>query len=309
MNLPHRAAPTAADRIAALIDGFGTHIGAERRLAARSVDAYLRDVRELVATCAPLCVDALGPHDIRRCIAKLHARGVGGRSLARRLSAWRAFYGWLARDHGLPTNPALGIRAPRSPKRLPSTLSVEQTARLLEAAPTTWEDVRDAAMFELMYSSGLRRAETVALTPADVDRAAAEVRVTGKGARTRVVPVGRAALAALDAWLAIRGDIAQADEPALFVGRRGTRISGEQLRLRLAKLARRQGLDARVHPHVLRHSFATHVLQSSGDLRAVQELLGHASLSTTQVYTHLDWQRLAQVYDAAHPRARRTRPA
>jgi integrase/recombinase XerC len=303
-------APRARDaRVDALVAGFVAHIAHEKRLAPRSVEAYASDLRDLIDVAAPQAVDTLGPHEIRRCVAKLHARGIGGRTLARRLSAWRGFYRWLAREHGLAVNPALGIRAPKSAKRLPDTLTVEQAARLLDAPPpASWEDVRDNALFELIYSSGLRRAETVSLDLGAVDARAGEVRVTGKGARTRIVPVGRAALDALAAWLDLRPRVARDGETALFVGRRGARLTGDALAQRLAKRAVAQGIDAKVHPHVLRHSFATHVLQSSGDLRAVQELLGHASLSTTQIYTHLDWQHLAKVYDAAHPRARKRSP-
>ena len=240
-------------------------------------------------------------------MAQLHARGLSGRTLARMLSAWRTFFGWLARHHGLAANPCTGIRAPKVPKGLPKALSPDAAQRLLDATAEGELAQRDKAMFELFYSSGLRLAELVSLDVAHAARIGRdrEVTVTGKGSRTRTVPVGTRAVEALEAWLAVREGHAKPDEPALFVGARGRRIAGRVVREALKRWALRAGLTEHVHPHVLRHSFASHVLQSSGDLRAVQEMLGHASISTTQVYTHLDFQHLAKVYDAAHPRARK----
>jgi integrase/recombinase XerC len=242
---------------------------------------------------------------VRRYVAMLHAKGLAPRSLALTLSAWRGWFRWLARHRGWLSNPVLGIRAPKAARPLPKALSVEATQRLLDAPEEKGNaQVRDAAMFELLYSSGLRVGELVALNLTD-DPAQGEVTVTGKGSKTRTVPVGAKARAALDAWTRVRAQLAAPGEKALFVGARGRRIAPGTVASRLGAWARSRGLTEHVHPHMLRHSFATHVLQSSQDLRAVQELLGHASISTTQVYTHLDFQALAKVYDAAHPRAKK----
>jgi integrase/recombinase XerC len=222
------------------------------------------------------------------------------------LSAWRAFFRFLRdRDATLRADPCAGLRAPKSPRRLPSALSPEEAARLVTITDDDPLALRDRALFELAYSSGLRLAELASLDAGPLDVGSGEVRVLGKGAKERIVPVGAAAREALTAWLAIRGALAAPGEPALFVGRQGARLSPRAVQKRLAEWAVRQGLDRHVHPHMLRHSFASHVLQSSGDLRAVQEMLGHASIASTQVYTHLDFQALAKVYDAAHPRAKR----
>ena len=251
-------------------------------------------------------LDKLKHHDIRRFVAQLHGRGLSGRTLARVLSAWRGFFNWLAKHRGLERNPCLAVRAPKSKKALPSVLSPDQANALLETEADGLLDLRDRAMFELCYSSGLRLAELASLDcNLAQDLAAGEVTVTGKRAKTRSVPVGAKARAALAAWLARRDEVAAADCPALFVSRRGTRLSMRMIQLRLDRWGRRAGLGAHVQPHMLRHSFASHVLQSSGDLRAVQEMLGHSSIGTTQVYTHLDFMHLAKVYDAAHPRAKK----
>ena len=247
----------------------------------------------------------LKSHHIRRYIAQLHSTGLGGRSLARVLSAWRGFYSYLMRDHGCKSNPCVGLRAPKAPKTLPHALSPDEAVQLVEMKVETPLDARDKAMFELLYSSGLRLAELVSLDPIDMDYADASVRVTGKGNKTRIVPLGSHAIDALQAWMKVRDQIAKQDEIALFVGKNGTRISPRTVQLHLRKRGITQGIASGVHPHLLRHSFATHVLQSSGDLRAVQEMLGHASISTTQVYTHLDFQYLAKIYDDAHPRAKK----
>jgi integrase/recombinase XerC len=251
------------------------------------------------------------PAQVRRFVAVMHSRGLAPRSLALMLSAWRGFYRWLVRHRGFSANPVLGVRAPKAARPLPKALSVEAAQRLLDAKPATPELVRDAAMFELLYSSGLRLGELIALEVDDgrLDLAQGEVTVTGKGSKTRTVPVGAAARAALKAWMNTRAQLAAPGERALFVGGRGRRIAPTVVNSRLRAWARQRGLNQRVHPHMLRHSFATHMLQSSQDLRAVQELLGHASISTTQVYTHLDFQALAKVYDAAHPRARKKNAA
>jgi integrase/recombinase XerC len=279
----------------------------EKQYSGLTVENYTRDLDHLFELSADKTLDQLKIHHIRRFIAQLHSQGLGGRSLARMLSAWRGFFTYLMRDHGLKDNPCAGLRAPKSAKTLPQALSPDEAARLVDMPTDTPEAIRDKAMFELLYSSGLRLAELVDLDlePMRADLSAGEVRVTGKGSKTRIVPLGRFAITALQAWLAVRSQLAQTDETALFVGQRGSRISPRVVQLRLQQWGVKQGITSNVHPHLLRHSFATHVLQSSGDLRAVQEMLGHASISTTQVYTHLDFQYLSKIYDAAHPRAKK----
>ncbi len=289
----------------AYLQGYLAWLRNEKQYSELTAENYARDIGRLfeLSTATPLA--SLKIHHIRRYIAQLHSKGLGGRSLARMLSAWRGFFTYLIRDHGLSDNPCLGLRAPKSPKNLPQALSPDEAARMVDLPADTPEAIRDKAMFELFYSSGLRLAELVNLDPAQLDMSSGEVRVTGKGSKTRIVPLGTYAIAALQAWLAVRDQIANAGEPALFVGQRGNRISPRVVQLRMKQWGVRQGITSNVHPHLLRHSFATHVLQSSGDLRAVQEMLGHASISTTQVYTHLDFQYLSKIYDAAHPRAKK----
>ncbi len=281
------------------------HLSHERRLSPHTVENYARDVSALLELAGATPLRELQPHHVRRCVAQLHARGLDGRTLARMLSAWRGFFNYLARDHGHAQNPVLGIRAPKVARKLPRALSPDETVRLMEIGETHALAVRDKAMLELFYSSGLRLSELTGLALGDVDVRDATVRVTGKGAKTRVVPVGSHALAALEVWLPQRSGLARAEETALFVGKDGGRMSARAVQARLKHWAVKLGLAAKVHPHALRHSFASHLLQSSGDLRAVQEMLGHASISTTQIYTHLDFQHLAKAYDAAHPRAKR----
>jgi integrase/recombinase XerC len=286
--------------------GFLSHLGAERRLSPLTCENYARDVRVLLDLAGGTALAQLQVHHIRRFLAQLHGRGLGGRTLARMLSAWRSFFHYLARDHAFTQNPCLGLRAPKSPKALPQCLSPDQAHQLLDMA--TGDEplaMRDKAMFELFYSSGLRLSEVVSLNLGQIDFAEGTLEVTGKGGKTRIVPVGRLAAEAIQAWLPQRELLAQPQEHGLFVGRNGTRLGPRAVQYRLKQWALKQGIASEVHPHVLRHSFASHVLQSSGDLRAVQEMLGHASISTTQVYTHLDFQHLAKVYDAAHPRARK----
>ena len=289
----------AADYLAAL-----KH---QRRLAPATLENYGRALALLLDLHKePLA--RLEPAQVRRAVALLHSRGLSPRTLALILSAWRGWFRWLARHRGFRANPVLGIRAPKAARPLPKALSVEATQRLLDSGdPKSPIALRDRAMFELLYSSGLRLAELVALDLGDgrLDLRQGEVTVTGKGAKTRTVPIGAKAREALQAWLEVRSQLARPAEKAVFVGARGARISPAVVGVRLAAWARKRGLPERVHPHTLRHSFATHMLQSSQDLRAVQELLGHASISTTQIYTHLDFQALAKVYDAAHPRARK----
>jgi len=285
--------------------GYMAWLRTEKQYSGLTAENYARDLKHLFDLCAGTPLDKLEIHHIRRYIAQLHSRGLGGRSLARMLSAWRGFFTYLMRDHGLTGNPCAGLRAPKSPKSLPQALSPDEAARLVDLPADTTEAIRDKAMFELLYSSGLRLAELVNLDPMQLDLSAGEVRVTGKGSKTRIIPLGRFAITALQAWLAVRDQLAKTEETALFVGQRGQRISPRVVQLRLQQWGVKQGITSNVHPHLLRHSFATHVLQSSGDLRAVQEMLGHASISTTQVYTHLDFQYLSKIYDAAHPRAKK----
>lgn len=292
-----------------MADAFLAQLGSERRLSAHTVKAYRRDLDCLLSFCEEQGIQSwpeLKMHHLRRFAAISHARGLGPRSIQRRLSGIRSFFNFLVREGRLQHNPASEVNAPRAPKRLPATLDVDEMARLLTAIRGDEPVVlRDRAMLELLYSSGLRLGELVGLDPGDVDLDDATVRVTGKGNKQRLLPVGRAARQALRAWLRVRGQLAAEDEPALFVGVRGRRISPRVVQRRVRYWAQRSGLPRRLYPHLFRHSFATHLLESSRDLRGVQELLGHADISTTQVYTHLDFQHLAQIYDEAHPRARR----
>ncbi len=292
------------------VNAYLDELAQRRRQSPHTVSNYRRDlgvlcrlVEELPGACQ---LDAVHSHHIRRFIAQLHARGLGGRSLARMLSAWRGFYCWLGQRGETTVNPVEGVRAPKSPKALPKVLSPDEANRLLEASSDDVLEIRDQAIFELFYSSGLRLAELAALDIACLDDLlAGEVRVLGKRNKLRLVPVGSKAREAVGVWAQRRADVAALDVSALFVGQRGGRINPRVIEERLKRRALAQGLPTGVHPHMLRHSFASHVLQSSGDLRAVQEMLGHASIASTQVYTHLDFQHLAKVYDAAHPRAKR----
>ena len=280
----------------------------QRRLSPATLTNYGRALNLLLALREGKPLKALEPAEIRRSIALLHGKGLAPRTLALVLSAWRGWFHWLARHRGFAANPVVGIRAPKATRPLPKALSVEATQRLLDVEKDDKPmALRDRAMFELLYSSGLRLAELVSLNIADgrLDLRQGEVTVTGKGSKTRTVPIGAKAREALQAWTEVRNQIAAPTEKALFVGARGKRISPSVVGARLGAWARASGVGEHVHPHMLRHSFATHLLQSSQDLRAVQEMLGHASISTTQVYTHLDFQALAKVYDAAHPRARK----
>lgn len=296
------AIPEAAQK---LLQSYIGHLAHERRLSAHTTKNYHRDVEALLRLAGDVPPLQLRTHDIRRAVAQLHSRGLDGRSLARMLSAWRGFYNYLARDHGGAQNPCIGIRAPKSAKRLPKALSPDEARQLVEITDDDALALCDRAMLELFYSSGLRLAELTGLAPEDINFGDATVRVTGKGNKTRIVPVGSHAQAALKEWLAGRAGIPGLDAKALFVNQKGRRLSPRTIQARVRARGLRQGVAARVHPHMLRHSFASHVLQSSSDLRAVQEMLGHASISTTQVYTQLDFQHLAKIYDAAHPRAKR----
>lgn len=296
----------AAERVTAYLD----ELAQQRRRSPHTVSNYRRDLDLLRQLCgeSPLAFDpvALETHHIRRFVAQLHVRGLSGRSLARTLSAWRGFYRWLGLRGDIAANPVENVRPPKSPKALPKVLSPDEANHLLAVESDDALEVRDQAMFELFYSSGLRLAELGSLnTDCLAELLDGEVRVLGKRNKERYVPVGSQARTAVNAWAQRRAELAKPGEVALFVGQRGERISPRVIEARLQRRAVAQGLPVGVHPHMLRHSFASHVLQSSGDLRAVQEMLGHASIASTQVYTHLDFQHLANVYDAAHPRAKR----
>jgi len=284
---------------------FLAHLTRERRLSPHTAEGYAHDVHVLLELAQDTALHDLQVQQIRRYIARLHGRGLGGKSLARMLSAWRGFFDYLARDHGFTRNPCTGVRPPRSSRALPRALSPDEAVRLVSISERDPLAVRDRAMFELLYSSGLRLAELILLAPGDISFDDATVRVTGKGNKTRVVPVGSHAILAIQAWLPVRESLQRDKETALFVNQHGSALSARAVQARLKAWGIKQGLPGHVHPHMLRHSFASHVLQSSGDLRAVQEMLGHASISTTQVYTHLDFQYLAKIYDQAHPRAKR----
>ena len=288
-----------------LLRGYLEHLSNERRLSRYTVVNYARDVTALIGLAGGTPLKQLQVQNVRRFVAQLHGRGLDGRTLGRMLSAWRGFFHYLARDHGYAQNPCLGIRPPKSAKRLPHALSPDEAGRLMEIPATDPLAVRDKAILELLYSSGLRLSELTGLVEDDVNFRDATVRVTGKGSKTRIVPVGSHALAALKIWLPARGKLARPGAKALFVGQDGSALGPRAVQSRLKQWAVKLGLADKVHPHALRHSFASHLLQSSGDLRAVQEMLGHASISTTQVYTHLDFQHLAKAYDQAHPRAKR----
>ena len=298
------------------------HVRFEKRLATRTATLYALHLADLEQRAAVVPVDLLQVHQahVRRWAAQLHAGGRSGRGIALVLSCWRGFYGWLGREGLVASNPVQDVRAPKAGKALPKALGVDDAVQLADfqaEMDDPWLDARDAAMVELLYGCGLRvgelvgldiRASTAALQAGRgwIDLESAELQVQGKGSKRRTAPLGRAALEALQHWLVVRGAVEGAGtvQPALFIGRRGTRLTPQSIWQRLRRRSLLAGLAAPVHPHMLRHSFASHLLQSSGDLRAVQELLGHASITTTQVYTRLDFQHLAQVYDAAHPRAK-----
>jgi integrase/recombinase XerC len=297
------------------VDRFLNHLALERRMSSHTVAAYKHDLLTLTAFSAGRGIKrwcALDNSLVRAFAATEHAGGIAPRSIQRRLSAVRSFYEFLLREGVAKNNPAQEVRAPKTKKRLPATLDADQMARLLDFRADDSLSSRDKAIMELFYSSGLRLSELVELDLSQLDIADRTVRVTGKGNKTRIVPVGRHAIEALKKWLVERAalkvedkDISSPPSGPLFVGRGGRALSVRAVQLRVETWARRQGLQMHVHPHMFRHSFASHLLESSGDLRGVQELLGHADISTTQIYTHLDFQHLAQVYDATHPRARR----
>jgi len=316
---------------AATIARHQDYLRVQRRLAERTLAMYGDAFKRLSALCEKeqLPLSEVRPHHVRGWTARLHAQGLGPRSIAITLAAWRGLFKWMGREGLAPLNPVDGIKPPKAAKPLPKALSVDQAVALAahepaddeaasaaaatrQAREAPWLHARDHAMIELLYSSGLRSAELLGLDVSAsggalgwLDLQAGEAHVLGKGRKRRIVPVGQAALQALQTWLGMREALAPPESPALFISRLGRRLTPMQLRNRLKQLAQQAGLPTHVHPHMLRHSFASHLLQSSGDLRAVQELLGHAHISTTQVYTKLDFQHLAKVYDAAHPRAKR----
>ena len=279
--------------------------------SAHTISAYGRDLEQFLAWLNARHIAAwsdIDIHCVRAYVADRHRSGSGGTSLARALSSLRAWFRHLAARGLMVANPAQGLRPPRSPRRLPRTLDVDQVQQVLEQDGEGVLSLRDQAMWETLYSCGLRVSELVGLSLDDVDLRNGEARVLGKGRKQRVVPIGRFAIDLIQRWLTQRGTLLKGDESALFVNHRGQRLTTRGVQKRLATWCLVHGIDIHLHPHMLRHSFASHLLESSGDLRAVQELLGHANISTTQIYTHLDFQRLAKVYDEAHPRARR-RPA
>jgi integrase/recombinase XerC len=297
------------------LDAFLHHLAHERRLSPHTVDSYRRDLLRMLVWRTERRVGdwpALTDGHVRRYVADRHRAAISARTLARELSALRSLFEYLLREGAATLNPARTVRPPKARRRLPNTFDPDQLGALIDAGPEHGGDddpltLRDTAMVELFYSSGLRLAELIGVDTRDIDPQDATLTVVGKGAKTRRVPVGRAALAAIGRWLRVRGLLAGQDEPALFVSSRGRRIHPRTVQQRLRHWAERRGAGRNLHPHLLRHSCASHLLESSGDLRAVQEMLGHADISTTQVYTHLDFQHLAQVYDKAHPRAKRKR--
>ncbi|ORU90934.1 MAG: tyrosine recombinase XerC [Cycloclasticus sp. symbiont of Poecilosclerida sp. M] len=288
---------------------FLDSIRIERQLSEHTVKGYTRDLAQLQTYCNKQSIQdwpKVDGHDIRRFIAERHRKGLGSSSLQRELSACRSFFNFLVKVRYLPHNPAVGIRAPKAAKKLPRTLDVDQVCAVLDATPRDELEARDLAMWEMLYSSGLRVSELVGLDLLHVNTAERSVHVvSGKGKKSRLLPLGKQAVKALKDWLGIRSNFVNSEEIALFIGKTGNRLTTRNVQSRLERWRKSRGIQGRLHPHMLRHSFASHMLESSRDLRAVQELLGHSNISTTQVYTHLDFQHLASVYDEAHPRAKR----
>jgi integrase/recombinase XerC len=292
------------------VHAFLTHLESERRLSPLTLKHYHRDLEAFRAYCEAMDLstwDQVAGNDVRQFAAQLHRRDYAPTTIQRMLSSLRSFFRFLVRESLAVHNPAQGISAPKAARLLPKTLSVDQAVSLVSVEGGDWAQVRDRAMLELLYSSGLRLAELVTLDMNDVDLDEGYVRVQGKGGKSRVLPVGRHAREAVRAWLVLRSPLAAEGESGIFLNRYGRRISARAVQQRLERQAKKTAVGQSVHPHMLRHSFATHMLESSGDLRAVQELLGHANIATTQIYTHLDFQYLAKVYDKAHPRAHRKR--
>lgn len=287
---------------------FLDHLQHVRRLSPHTVKNYARDLEQIGSWCQQSGLTnwtQLSPHQVRTYVAQRHRGGLSGKSLQRELSTLRSLFRYLQLEGLAENNPAQGIKAPKVKRRLPATLDTDQLSSLMDVADATPLSLRDLAMLELFYSSGLRLAELVSIDLHDPDLTDATLKVTGKGGKTRQVPIGRKAIEALQKWMEVRNELAAPDEAAMFVSSRGVRIHPRTVQQRLKQWALQHGASRNIHPHLLRHSFASHLLESSGDLRAVQELLGHADISTTQIYTHLDFQHLANVYDKAHPRAKR----
>ena len=296
------------DIAARQLDSFFDYLRYERRNSPRTISAYQQDLKRLSSYCDKQEIALWSEVDNllgRKWLGSMHQYGLSGSSIQRILSGCRSFYRWLIREEFAASNPFELLKAPRRPRKLPNTLDIDTVQQLVALKGDEPLTVRDRAIMELFYSSGLRLSELVSLDFSDVDLATGEARVTGKGNKTRIVPVGRYARAAIQQWLSIRPQLANEAELALFVSKRGSRLAQRSIEKRLKEWAIRQGINRNVHPHMLRHSFASHMLESSGDLRAVQELLGHQNISTTQIYTHLDFQHLAKVFDKAHPRAKR----
>lgn len=287
---------------------FAEHLKYQKQYSQHTLNAYQRDLDQFSQWLRQNDCDDIVKADslhVRNWVAGLHRQGIGGKTLQRKLSSLRSFYHFLIRNHQLKNNPAVDIRAPKSAKTLPDTLDADTLSQLLDIPPDSLLAIRDRAIMELFYSSGLRLSELTNLNLDSIDLVEKSLRAIGKGNKTRILPIGSKAVEALLKWLEHRTEIANLDEQALFVSKRGQRISTRSIQQRLNYWRKKQGLEQHIHPHKLRHSFASHILESSGDLRAVQELLGHADISTTQIYTHLDFQHLANVYDKAHPRARK----
>jgi integrase/recombinase XerC len=288
---------------------FIEFLRSEKQLSVHTQTNYERDLQKFAESCKTYSLTQLADirtQHIRQMVAQLHRQGLGGKSLSRWLSAMRSFFAFAIRKGWAKNNPADAIQAPKSPKKLPKTLDVDQTAQFVSVEGDSVLALRDRALLELIYSSGLRLAEVVGLNLTDVDLKEGMVTVLGKGNKTRILPIGSHAIASLQSWLSQRKNLLKdSAEQAIFISQKGTRITHRAVQLRMQQLSVRQGMDTPVHPHMLRHSFASHMLESSGDLRLVQEMLGHANISTTQIYTHLDFQHLAKVYDNAHPRAQR----
>lgn len=289
------------------LDQYLQHLTYERGLSALTCQNYARDIKLLISLADKTSLDQLQNTQIRRFIATLNGRGLSGKSIARALSAWRGYYDYLVQHKGYAQNPVTGMRAPKSPKTLPQALPIDLAVKFVDIQGSALLEQRDHAIFELFYSSGLRLSELVNLDIDMLDFSDGTVTVTGKGNKTRIIPVGTHAMQAIQTWLARRTEIkiAESNPKAVFVTQQGRRITPRAIQYRMKEWAIKQGVNIDMHPHLLRHSFATHVLQSSQDLRAVQEMLGHANISTTQVYTHLDFQHLATIYDKAHPRAKK----
>jgi len=287
-------------------ENFLHHLETEKRFSANTVASYRRDLESLEKYCLDQKITVwrnLKTHHLRTYTAKIFRRGLGPRSIQRRLSGIRSFMNYLLREGLIKFNPASGVKTPKAPKRLPNVLDVDQINQLLNIRETSPISLRDKAILELLYSSGLRLSELVNLNPIDLNLKDKSLMVMGKGGKTRLVPIGQKAIEAVNQWLDVRSKLAKTDEEALFVGTKGVRLGQRAIQARITHWGKKNGIQQGVYPHLLRHSFATHLLEASGDLRAVQELLGHKDISSTQIYTHLDFQHLAETYDKAHPRS------